>query len=230
MAFGSLLVRAKKRRRETRENDGLFSSRETSASGKYVQLEIDPGSVPVHKAVFSFLFTRQVPPVTDSALSRLFALSTSSTTTLDRTGTTLPSCGHKARHRNWWKCHSKRQALPPSRTTYHVGSAQGQLSVRDGTNEFSNPLLSTLLLSPVDTRDGGSSTPHRRPVRRGDGRCGRRSFRQNRPAERDRCVPGGGSNRGRVLQHCRGCRLWCRGNPRDARLGRLGNHKHGGLV
>merc|ERR1712216_832867 len=55
--------------------------------------------------------------------------------TLDRTGTTLLSCGHKARHRNWWKCHSKRQALPPSRTTYHVCSAQGQLSVRDGTNE-----------------------------------------------------------------------------------------------
>lgn len=59
--------------------------------------------------------------------------------TLDRTDTTLPSCGHKARHRNWWKCHSKRQALPPSRTTYHVGSAQGQLSVRDGTNESRIP-------------------------------------------------------------------------------------------
>jgi hypothetical protein len=55
MAFGSLLVRAKKRRRETHENDGLFSSRETSASGKYVQLEIDPGSVPVHKQTRRFL-------------------------------------------------------------------------------------------------------------------------------------------------------------------------------
>ena len=118
-------------------------------------------------------FRRSNAPVTFRVVSRV---KQSQTTTLDRTGTTLPSCGHKARHRNWWKCHSKRQALPPSRTTYHVGSAQGQLSVRDGTNEFSNPLLSTLLLSPVDTRDGGSSTPHRRPVRRGDGRCGRRSF------------------------------------------------------
>ena len=101
---------------------------------------------------------------------------------------------------------------------------------RSRRNErISHPLSTTKkdFCLPVDTRDGGSSTPHQRPVRRGDGRCGRRSFRQNRPAERDRCVPGGGSNRGRVL---RDGRLWCRGNPRDAILGRLGNHKHGGFV